>query len=285
MNTIVLQTDYTKDKTSSYLASMETLIEDLNKKDNQRIVVEGQFYSEKSRRLILSYLKDSSRRLLYDYKTELVFYTSENFYTLEQLKANHNFKTFCVPDFNEVDNFEFYLLLSDMRDVYHFYDIPHDNPHHRVGVRNHALLTQDYVLNSFTNSKLMSLYDKFLLLDAAYLHDIGKPLTKTFLDKKGNLKEIAHYYNHASIGAVISFVIPSPDNILDYKDIEAFHRYKWERAWLINHHMDFYNYPKDWTDSQRLIRFKEKHKGNDALVNLLWKLHEADKNCESFIGD
>ena len=33
MNTIVLQTDYTKDKTSSYLASMETLIEDLNKKD------------------------------------------------------------------------------------------------------------------------------------------------------------------------------------------------------------------------------------------------------------
>ena len=104
MNTIVLQTDYTKDKTSSYLASMETLIEDLNKKDNQRIVVEGQFYSEKSRRPILSYLKDSSRRLLYDYKTELVFYTSENFYTLEQLKANHNFKTFCVPDFDEVDN-------------------------------------------------------------------------------------------------------------------------------------------------------------------------------------
>ena len=213
MNTIVLQTDYTKDKTSNYFASLETLIEDLNKKDNQRIVVEGQFYSEKSRRLILSYLKDSSRRLLYDYKTELVFYTSENFYTLEQLKTNHNFKTFCVPDFDEVDNFEFYLLLSDMRNIYHFYDIPHDNPHHKVDVRTHALLTQDYVLNSFTNSKLMSLYDKFLLLDTAYLHDIGKPLTKTFLDKKGNQTEIAHYYNHANIGAVISFVIRRPEII------------------------------------------------------------------------
>ena len=105
------------------------------------------------------------------------------------------------------------------------------------------------------------------------------------MDKKGNLKEIAHYYNHASIGAVISFVIPSPDNILDYKDIEAFHKYKWKRAWLINHHMDFYNYPKDWSDSQRLTRFKEKHKGNDALVDLLWKLHEADRNCENFVRD
>jgi hypothetical protein len=57
---------------------------------------------------------------------------------------------------------------------------------------------------------------------AGYLHDIGKPLTKSFQDKKGVFGDIAHYYGHQAVGAWLSYGIYGNNPTL---------------AWLISTHM------------------------------------------------
>lgn len=65
-----------------------------------------------------------------------------------------------------------------------------DNPHHDLTLGGHLrkclinISSSDYVLGM-----------------AAILHDIGKPFTKTFRNKKGELSDIAHYYDHHLVGA------------------------------------------------------------------------------------
>jgi hypothetical protein len=79
---------------------------------------------------------------------------------------------------------------------------------------------------------------------AGYVHDVGKPYTKTFLNKKGELTDIAHYYDHHSVGAWISYGFPTNDITL---------------AWLVGNHMapfinlKYYNnldpFYKTWIDA------------------------------------
>jgi hypothetical protein len=91
--------------------------------------------------------------------------------------------------------------------------IPHDNPHHSAGVWEHCQLCGEY------------LEDKpvpYAVKVAGYIHDIGKPLTKTFTNTKGEVTDIAHYYGHQAVGAWISYGFPEVNLVT---------------AWLISTHM------------------------------------------------
>jgi predicted kinase len=117
-------------------------------------------------------------------------------------------------------------------------EIPHDNPHHSVDVAEHCKLCG----NSLRQLELPSAVKL-----AGYVHDIGKPLTKTFINTKGETTEVAHYYGHQAVGAWISYGLRSA--IYDIVTL----------AWLISTHMapminqKYYNsldpLYKDWIDA------------------------------------
>lgn len=69
-----------------------------------------------------------------------------------------------------------------------------DNPHHTLSVGDHCLKT-------FWNIKTRDNDDFEVLNTAAMLHDIGKGFTKTFFNLKGEMTDIAHYYQHHLVSA------------------------------------------------------------------------------------
>jgi predicted kinase len=120
--------------------------------------------------------------------------------------------------------------------------IPHDNPHHSVDIIEHCHLCGDELLGDG------SIPD--IVVKAGYLHDIGKPYTKTFTNTKGETTETAHYYGHQGVGAWISYGFFGNNPTL---------------AWLISTHMaPFVN---------------QKYYNSLPPCYKTWidKLHEADK--------
>lgn len=89
--------------------------------------------------------------------------------------------------------------------------IPHDNPHHSVGIQEHCL----EACKKFSNNDDMQ--------TAAIIHDCGKPYTKAFVDSKGNECDVAHYYQHQCVGSWISY---------GFSDTTPY------VAWLVSTHMD-----------------------------------------------
>jgi putative nucleotidyltransferase with HDIG domain len=98
-------------------------------------------------------------------------------------------------------------------DLIHAMDIPHDNPHHTMSVIEHCHLCGNNLLGEVAPD---------VVIKAGYLHDIGKPLTKTFKNRKGEESDIAHYYDHQAVGAWMSYGIEGHNPTL---------------AWLISSHM------------------------------------------------
>lgn len=92
--------------------------------------------------------------------------------------------------------------------------IPHDNPHHTLGIYEHCWEAYDYIAGKTTDEDLRY---------AALLHDCGKPYVKSFVNNKGETTDIAHYYQHQCVGAWISY---SCISVNPYT------------AWLISTHMD-----------------------------------------------
>ena len=92
-------------------------------------------------------------------------------------------------------------------------DIPHDNPHHSVGVLEHCYQAGVNLLDSEVPA---------VVVNAAFVHDIGKAYTKTFKNKKGEACDVAHYYDHQAVGAWQSYGINGNNPTL---------------AWLISSHM------------------------------------------------
>lgn len=106
-----------------------------------------------------------------------------------------------------IDSYQYYI--DSMRAL----RIPHDNPHHTADVFEHCMLCG----KALRHMELPGVVEM-----AGFIHDIGKPFTKTFVNKKGETTEVAHYYDHQAVGAWISYGFPkaSPD-----------------LAWLISSHM------------------------------------------------
>ena len=114
--------------------------------------------------------------------------------------------------------------------------IPHDNPHHTLGVWEHCMEAHVNIINqgaTTTNIIEYSGYNK--LAKAAYWHDIGKPYTKFF--KPG--EDIAHYYDHHCVGGYLAYgLFLNPDHFMydvEMSDICLI-------SWIISNHMEpFFN--------------------------------------------
>lgn len=96
--------------------------------------------------------------------------------------------------------------------------ITHDNPHHTLDVYEHCIEAYEHACKS-------DYYD-LIHAEAAMIHDIGKPYTKSFINTKGELSDTAHYYGHQSVGAWIAYGMMVKDYTTSI-DI----------AWLVSTHM------------------------------------------------
>ena len=125
--------------------------------------------------------------------------------------------------------------------------IPHDNPHHTLDIYDHCWAAFKYI---DVNSELE-------VAVAAFLHDIAKPYTKEFIDRRGNLSETAHFYQHHCVGAWVSYGCadrPKQDDAVFV-------------AWLISTHMDPFLNTKYYRNLPPYLKEK---------IDLL---HEADRNA------
>lgn len=97
----------------------------------------------------------------------------------------------------------------------------HDNPHHALTIGEHmGVAHKAYVRNACE-------YD-FAIARALKYHDIGKGITKQFMDAKGRVTSVAHYYCHENVGAYLYLSMSSRMELNLYV------------ALLINHHMDHF---------------------------------------------
>lgn len=132
------------------------------------------------------------------------------------------------------------------RDYHEWVNCEHDNPHHNNTVAEHT----HQVCREAIDFKL----DKDIsdcgctLFIAAHLHDIGKKLTKSFTNARGEKTDIAHYYDHHNVGSYLA---------LGYADInEMTTRQKMLIVWLINAHMEPFfesKYYKNLTGKERKL--------------------------------
>lgn len=143
--------------------------------------------------------------------------------------------------------------LYNESDYARWVDCQHDNPHHDNTISEHISKVCKEV------SKLPYCNGFNQLFIAAYLHDIGKKFTKSFKNAKGEITEIAHFYDHQNVS---SYLAVGFKTIQDLKERE-----KMLAIWLINAHMEpFFNskYYRNLSD-------------NGAEKILLDKLHLCDK--------
>lgn len=127
-----------------------------------------------------------------------------------------------------------------------------DNLHHTMSLGKHCKLVGT------------SLAGNNLLEFAGYLHDCGKPFTKSFVNSKREKTDVAHYYQHHCVGAYDSlfFAYPCGVNRLDV-------------SILINLHMMPYFWEKNKEYGEK-TRLKYKALWGEVLYNNVIKLHEAD---------
>lgn len=152
---------------------------------------------------------------------------------------------------------------------------PHENPWHNMDIDLHMYAARDYFDVKY-ESHTFDIYLKYAIL----FHDIGKKLCKTYTNRKGETTEVAHYYQHANVGAYLALDIDFT-NFEDYnylgKITEFTNDDKYNMAVLINYHMR----PLEaWKDS-----FKSKTKDMKLLgEHLGWYLeivHDCDEQSEA----
>ena len=122
-------------------------------------------------------------------------------------------------------------------------DIPHDNPHHEFGVKDHCLTAEKFAKDNGYNDDIIW---------AARWHDVAKPYTKEFVDGKGNPSETAHFYQHHCAGSYMSYGLSGVS---------------FYRAWLISTHMDPFLNTKYYNNLPALYK-------NDIDL-----LHQCDLNA------
>lgn len=128
-----------------------------------------------------------------------------------------------------------------------------DNPHH-----SSTLLGHTYKVCNPT------ILDDDVLMSAGFYHDIGKLYTKSFKNSKGEIGDVAHYYNHESVSSYEAFFYLSNFGIYSNEEIIKI-------CGLINYHMRPYDCKTEKADK----KLKELI-GENFYYNLM-KLNKADK--------
>ena len=127
------------------------------------------------------------------------------------------------PDFDQIN----YVAQSASK-MY----IPHDNPHHQLGVWEHCKEAQTWLTKYFDENPPEIPYRRHALETAALWHDIGKPYTKFF--KPG--ESIAHYYDHHCVGGYLAY------GLFLRSDARGMYDFELDKAcfisWLISTHME-----------------------------------------------
>lgn len=142
---------------------------------------------------------------------------------------------------------------------YYAKGLAHENPHHKLDVDVHMRATHQYLLDNY--SDFPSYVEK-----ATLLHDIGKKFCKTFTNRRGETTEVAHYYQHANVGAYLALGI----------DFEEKEQDKYKAAILINYHMR----PLEaWKDSAKAEK-KDASLLKEELYENLKILTDCDRSCE-----
>lgn len=109
-------------------------------------------------------------------------------------------------------------------------DIPHDNPHHSLSVKEHMNKAADIAEDFAWKIEGLSFVQEGWV---ARIHDIGKPRCKRFVDSRGNPSEVAHYIGHQNYGAYYSLIFDNVDFDIPLKD-------SLDNACLIQWHMEHY---------------------------------------------
>lgn len=156
-------------------------------------------------------------------------------------------KTFQPPYFDEgyarifvihPDNWNIYER-SYMLELENRMNIDQHNQHHTKTVLKHCNDTERFLENSNTSSRC-----RLLLSFAGRWHDVGKPFTQTFTNRKGEPTSEAHYYGHQSYGAWLIYGLTL--------DIPA--TYLVDVAWLVGVHMDPYLNTKYWKALPKFLK-------------------------------
>lgn len=136
-----------------------------------------------------------------------------------------------------------------------YWNYKQDNPHHSLTLGQHC-----HCVGKALNG------DRTLMF-AGYLHDCGKPFTKSFINSKGEETDEAHFYQHHCCGSYDSLFFRYPDKV-DRLDVSI----------LINLHMMPYFWEKDKEHVEKTRQKYQKLWGNELYNNVI-KLHEADKKA------
>ena len=172
--------------------------------------------------------------------------------------------------------------------------ISHDNPHHTLSIGKHmdkafeycshraaalSIMANDRNIDEMKKEEYFKEAEQWSEIAlAAKFHDIGKIYTKSFLNSKGELCKIAHYYQHQNVSAYtilshlsyssnINYISCCSEEVELEKENIAF----WLKiVVLVQWHMEHYfRKDKAWDKFESLV--------GKELVELLDKLHEADK--------
>ena len=143
-----------------------------------------------------------------------------------------------------------------------------DNKYHSLSLGDHILQTTKYCEEHHYGA---------YVTEAARYHDIGKFITKSFTDCRGNKTEDAHYYGHEHVSAYLYLNYANNLRIDAAKLIDGKYRFDCEKYLYISNLIDFHMKPyTSWNQSQKALERDTKIFGERFIkhVNLL---HEADE--------
>jgi predicted kinase len=159
--------------------------------------------------------------------------------------------------------FDFLNDLSEWR------KISHNNKHHEFSIGDHMIAAVDHYCEMCEWSEDYNNCDDLLSM-AVLMHDCGKPLTKEFIDSKGNKCDEAHFYQHHCVGSYLSlfYLKDMCDGMyMEFSDDEILYI-----SLLVELHM----YPFLRWDKSEKTKEKDKSLFGDELIEAILKIHECD---------
>lgn len=203
-------------------------------KEGKNVVMDATNLSRKNRVHALTLAKIAGRRQYLRSTLVFVLDTVENCVLRDSQRTepvgekviDRMYKSFEAPAYYEGWN-EIKVIFEPRPEVEEFYknaDMDHfdqHNSHHKFTLGEHMGKTATYVIGkSFQDVNLTT---------AASFHDIGKVKTQSYINKKGEVTEDAHYYSHMNVGAYDLMMILltkttwSQRDVLDICDLVCMH--------------------------------------------------------------